>query len=111
MTTPARGKTTPASTAGSFTAHTHGVPDVDLIDVTMEIENVYEDGTEITTHVTTQVPRPEASDYKDGLGDWADENLFDHTGADYPEGGDAGYFVNITASSDPRLVGQKVEFC
>lgn len=32
MSTPARGKTTPASTAGSFTTHAHGVPDVSLSD-------------------------------------------------------------------------------
>lgn len=84
----------------------------DLIAVTLKIDNIYEDGAEIQTIVHTEVEPPPSLD-PDDWADWEQDEIFDHTGADYPEGGDAGYFVEVIESSDPVAlpVGTKIEFC
>ena len=96
--------------------------EVETVDLTLVIDNIYEDGTEIQTNVRTTVevpPRPvevgpQGVDYDDDeFNDWEQDEIFRHAGANYPEGGDAGYFVEVTESSRPDLipVGAQFEFC
>lgn len=82
----------------------------DLIAISYDIENIYEDGTRITTHVQTHVPVPPIRDESGAYDDWEDYHVFEHTGADYPEGGDASYFVTVTQSSRPDLIPVGTEF-
>jgi len=78
-----------------------------MITITVEIENTYEDGTEITTHETVEVPPIPADE--DAAWDWADEHIRPLTGTGKTEG-DAWYDCTITASSDPAIVGRKFNF-
>lgn len=92
--------------------------------ITLEIDNDYEDGVSITTHVEADVPHPREQDYndladEDQLQEWAGENLEEHTGAGRFAGNEEGltrtpdalYTVKITACPDePALVGKEFEF-
>jgi hypothetical protein len=81
--------------------------------VTYRIDNIYEDGTRIQTLVETEVPPPPLDEDSDEYADWENDHVFEHTGSDYPEGGDAGYFVLVLQSSDPKALepGRLFEFC
>lgn len=85
----------------------------------LEIENVYEDGEEVTTHVEADVPAPSLPPWVDTLSDeeederneWEQEHIFPVTGTGKVEG-DSAYFVEVLGSSDEALipVGTKWEF-
>jgi len=76
--------------------------------IELTIDNIYEDGTEVRTHVAADIepPPPEGTDEWE---DWEYDEIFCHTGTGKVEG-DAGYFVEVTACDDPSLVGRKFEF-
>lgn len=91
--------------------------------ITLEIDNDYEDGVSITTHVEADVPHPRNQDYdltdEDQLQEWAGENLQEHTGTGRYAGNDEGlertpdavYTVKVTACpGEPKLVGRTFEF-
>ena len=85
--------------------------DAGLITVSLTIENTYDDGDEITTHVTDAVipAPPSANDIGNALDEWSWMYLFPLTGTGR-HSGDSWYDVTITACSDPALVGQTCEF-
>lgn len=79
-----------------------------LIQITARIENLYEDGTEIVRIETTHVPAPPTG--AEELAEWADDHLRDPlTGTGRPQG-EAAYFLAITASEDPSLIGKTFEW-
>lgn len=86
-----------------------GEPDV--ITVKLEIENHYEDGDQVTTHVDTTVPPPPDEDDEDAVDEWEQNWIFPHTGTGQTEG-DSSYFVEVVESSDPEAipVGTEYEF-
>lgn len=82
-----------------------------MIKLTLDIENVYEDGEKIKTTVETEVPDPPATGDSDDDFDWSYDHIFPHTGTG-KTGGDAFYFVTVRESSHPGLipVGTEYEF-
>ncbi|GAB3216313.1 hypothetical protein GCM10027586_08210 [Kineococcus gypseus] len=73
--------------------------------ISVRIENVYEDGTEIETTVTdSSLPAPMSTGSEE-LELWAEEYLRPLTGTGRVSG-DACYDVHVTACSLPALVGQ-----
>lgn len=83
----------------------------DNIAVTLEIDNIYEDGESVQTIVETEVSPPIPED-DPNYDEWVYGEIFEHTGTGKEEG-DAGYFVKVTKSSRPDLlpVGTEYEFC
>ncbi|WP_430787031.1 hypothetical protein [Actinoplanes sp. G11-F43] len=80
------------------------------ITISLTIENTYEDGDTIDTHVTDAViPAPPSPDDENAHSAWLYEHIFAFTGTGRTEG-DAWYDVTVTACSDPTLVGQTYEF-
>jgi hypothetical protein len=81
------------------------------IDLTLEIDNVYEDGEDVQTVAQVQVSEPQGSDGSDTRSDWEMDEIFPHTGTGRTDGNSA-YFVNVAASSRPDLipVGTTYEF-
>lgn len=96
-------------TAESLAAELEAAPTATAT-VTMKINNIYEDGEQITTTVTATIPLPPAGDDEDDRYEWESEHIRPHTGTGH-DGGDAGYFVEIIASDVPELLGQTYEFC
>lgn len=86
-----------------------------MIDVTLKIDNAYEDGDVIETTVRTEVPEPpteanfEGDSLDEAYQDWAYDNIFCHTGTGRTEG-DSAYFVKCIESSDPTMVGAEWEW-
>lgn len=76
------------------------------MNISVEIENVYEDET-VVTHVWSDVPHPDEGEVD--LEDWAEEHLYPLTGTGRHEG-DAGYFLTVTACDDATLVGCNFEW-
>ena len=74
--------------------------------LTAVIDNIYEDGDEIVTTETADVPAPEPGQDRD---DWAEDYLFPLTGTGRTDG-DAAYFLRITECEDPSLVGAEFEW-
>lgn len=89
-----------------------------MIDVTLKIDNIYEDGDQIETTVQTQVEEPpyplvpNFDSSSDAFCEWEQDEIFTHTGTGNTEG-DASYFVEVMESSQPDLipVGTEFEFC
>jgi hypothetical protein len=80
------------------------------MDMRIKIENVYEDGEEITETKDINVPEPPNLDTEsERHQDWAYDYLFAETGTGKTEG-DAAYFVEILASDDVALVGNTYEW-
>lgn len=77
--------------------------------ITVKVDNIYEDGTEVTVTEEADIEEPWGEPDTDDWEDWADEQLFPLTGTGKTEG-DAGYFLEITACEDASLVGQKFEW-
>ena len=78
------------------------------VHVSLEIENHYElYGTETTYRTRLEIPAPPEGDTSDDT--WQQEYIYPETGVGH-EDGDSSYFVKVTASSDPALVGQEFEF-
>lgn len=82
------------------------------ITLTLDIDNVYDDGTIRTTEVVT-APAPDTEiDELGGLvveDDWLQEFIHPATGTGR-EHGESGYFVKVIAASDPAFVGLEWEF-
>jgi hypothetical protein len=80
------------------------------MNLSIKIENVYEDGEEITETKTLDVPFPPTFDTEsEDHQDWAYDHLFTETGTGKTEG-DAAYFVEITACEIPVLIGTTYEW-
>lgn len=79
------------------------------IEITVRIENTYENGDEIVTVRTATVPAPPSDEGE--RDDWAYEHIHALTGTGRIDG-DAWYDVEVTASSRPDLlpVGTTFEF-
>lgn len=77
--------------------------------VTLQIENAYEDGTEITTVVTAEIALPIPADGTDERIGWEQMYIQPHTGTG-KEDGDAWYDVEITESTVPELIGLTFSF-
>ena len=70
------------------------------INVTLEIDNIY-DGDTIQTTVQTSLPPPPSLDHdSEEYSDWEYDYIFTHTGTGRTSG-DSGYFVTVTASDRP----------
>lgn len=83
---------------------------VDEITISLEIENTYEDDSEIRTYVTDAViPAPPSPDDEAAYDAWKYDHIFSFTGTGR-EKGDSWYDVTVTACSDSSLVGQTFEF-
>jgi hypothetical protein len=82
--------------------------------VSLRIENRYADGTVIVTEANdVKVPRPplnQGSEHdEERYSEWSHEHIFCHTGTGRPSG-DSWYDVEITACTDPGLVGTTFAF-
>jgi hypothetical protein len=99
------------------TAHaTQGAETAEVtITVSVQIENRYEHGFEITTYVTDAVigapPRATGVEEVDAhaMSEWAYAHVHALTGTGWTRG-DAWYDVRVTACSDPALVGKTFAF-
>ena len=86
--------------------------------IELEIDNIYEDGTRVRTHVAADIEEPPADEDTPEWEDWEYDEIFCHTGTERFAGNDEGltrtpdaaYFVEVTACDDPSLVGRKFEF-
>lgn len=97
--------------------------EIKQIDLELTVDNYYENGDHITTERKVTADSPPfryvsgpsmiLDKAREALDEWEQDFIFPATGADNPEGGDASYFVEVTASSDTALipVGTKFEFC
>lgn len=83
-----------------------GEPEV--VTMSLAIENIY-DGDTIHTTADAVAPPPPAEDDEDDYDEWSYAWVYQHTGTGRTEGNSA-YFVEVTASSDPTLVGRKFEY-
>jgi hypothetical protein len=79
------------------------------VTVTLHIDNVYELHGTIETTATVTIPVPPPDEGSDAYDDWAYEYIFAQTGTGRTDG-DAGYFVRITASTIPDLIGREFAF-
>nr|BFE56393.1 hypothetical protein GCM10020063_009190 [Dactylosporangium thailandense] len=79
------------------------------VTVTLHIDNVYELYGTVETTATVTIPVPPADQDSGAYDDWAQEYIFAETGTGRT-GGNAGYFVRITASTNPDLVGREFAF-
>lgn len=81
----------------------------DLIVVTLDIDNFYEDDENVQTTVHTEIPAPPLDVDSSEYDDWKYDHIFEHTGTGKPEG-DSGYFVKVVSSSRPDLLPVDTEF-
>lgn len=79
------------------------------VTLTLRIENHYRDGGIVVTTPTVTVPVPPDPSDVDAWGEWEYDHIFQATGTGR-EGGDASYFVEVTESSLPELLGREFEF-
>ena len=79
------------------------------ITVSLEIENIYEDDEAVTTHVEATVPAPPPDTDEEAYRAWHEEHIQPLTGTGHTTG-DAGYFVEVKASSDEALLPVGTEF-
>ncbi|WP_432830838.1 hypothetical protein [Dactylosporangium sp. CA-092794] len=86
-----------------------GVVAPQLATVTLHIENHYERYGMVETTATVTIPVPPADQDSDAYDDWCQEHIFAATGTGRTDG-DAAYFVRITASTVPALLGREFEF-
>jgi len=87
------------------------VPDTATITISLKIENIYELYDDETTYVEDKVidapPTLEAG--TEAYEDWAYDTIYSFTGVGH-EDGNSSYFVEVTACSEPALVGREFEF-
>ena len=77
--------------------------------MTVEFTNVYDDEEHIY-RATVEVDAPPADNNQ--LKEWAEENLYPHTGDGKATSKHSGYFADIIACSErPDLVGKEFEWC
>jgi hypothetical protein len=80
------------------------------VTVSLEIENIYEDTEAVTTYVYDKVlPAPPSVSDEKAYAAWHEEHIRALTGTGH-ESGNAGYFVEVTASSDESLLPVGTEF-
>lgn len=78
--------------------------------MTVEFTNVY-DGEEHISRATVEVDAP-PSEGDDELEEWAEENLYPHTGDGNAIDKDAGHFADIVACAErPEMVGKEFQWC
>jgi hypothetical protein len=78
--------------------------------LSIKIDNIYEDGDKVTETKDIDVPEPPNLDTEsERHQDWAFDYLFPFTGTGRTHG-DAGYFVEILASDDAALIGNEYEW-
>jgi hypothetical protein len=77
--------------------------------VDLHIENIYELYDTVVTTPTVTIPLPPDDQGSDEYDEWAYDHIFAETGTGHTEG-DSAYFVRITASTVPELVGREFEF-
>jgi len=79
--------------------------------VSLRVENSYEMYEDVTVEIKgVVVPTPPADVDSEEYQEWAQDNIIDpYTGVGH-EDGDSWYDVEITASSDPALVGRKFDW-
>lgn len=85
-------------------------PDGAIVEMDLDIENRYEDGTMIPTqcrNVVVVAPPPESD--AQAYDEWAYTHIFNRTGTGRTKG-NSFYDVTITKCSDPRLVGRTFEW-
>lgn len=80
--------------------------------MTVEFTSVYDGGEHIRRDsVEVEAPPVDLNDYDEWF-EWAEENLYPHTGDGKAVSKDAGYFAAITACADrPDAVGREFEWC
>ncbi len=77
--------------------------------INIDFTNVYS-GEEHTHRASIDVEAPPSGE--DALQEWADENLYPHTGDGNAADKDAGYFVKIVACEErPDLTGREFDWC
>lgn len=76
--------------------------------ISLEIENHYDDGTRITTRITDHA-LPAPSPGENMLWDWALEHVEPLNGTDR-QSGNSWYEAEVTACSDPALIGRTFTF-
>ena len=82
------------------------------VTVSLTIENTYELYEDVTTYAVDRVvPAPPCgpADDADAFNEWAHEHIYQFTGTGHTRG-DSWYDVEITASSEPALIGHTFEF-
>lgn len=77
--------------------------------VTLHIENHYELHGMVETTATATIPVPPADEDSDAYDDWSQRHIFAVTGTGHTDG-NAAYFVRITASTVPALIGRQFAF-
>lgn len=80
-----------------------------LVWIKVRVDNIYEDGEEITLEREAAIAAPPADENE--RSDWEQEEIFALTGTGRTTG-EAGYFVEVLESSDPDVipVGTEYEF-
>lgn len=79
------------------------------VTVTLHIENHYEFYATVVTTPTITIPCPPDQADEQAYDDWAYAHIFSATGTGRCDG-DSWYFVTITASTAPGLIGRTFEF-
>jgi hypothetical protein len=79
------------------------------VTVTLHIDNIYELYGTVETTATVTIPVPPTDEDSDAYDDWRQEHIFAETGTGCTDG-NAAYFVRITASTIPDLLGREFEF-
>lgn len=82
------------------------------MNIVVAIDNIYRDGyREERIYTLDTAPLPERDD-EDAWESWWDEHVWPLTGTDTGRNNvDAGYFVEIIAADDPKVVGIEMEWC
>lgn len=85
-----------------------------MIDIEVSVENIYEDGSNVATVVTATVDEPKVGPCDQGgcdLSEWADDNIYPHTGTGRTDG-DAAHFAEIVKAPAgwEFLVGEQFEW-
>lgn len=81
------------------------------ITISLEIENRYEFGGMVVTHVTDEpiTGPPTLDEEAEAYGQWAYDAIYPFTGTGRPSG-KSWYDVTVTACTKPELVGRTFEF-
>jgi hypothetical protein len=74
------------------------------INLTLEIENYYEEIDPITTRVEVNIPPPpdDVEEDSDEYQDWVDDNILPHTGTGHTTG-DSSYWVKVIETDSPDI--------
>lgn len=79
------------------------------VTMTLNIEDHYELYDTVIVNKDVTAPTPPTDRDSADFEEWVQDNIYVHTGVGH-EDGDSSYFVEITDSSDPDLIGEEFEF-